>query len=401
MLLSRATVLVPCFLAALLICLNGCSSAVDEDPRLRERSGRISGPALTRFLTQASRLTGTPLAARANDLLGEIKDCQDVFFHAPGEASGAEESSALDGSSIRFFCLDEPSHRTPLSAWLRQERGAADGFVTWPLEETGHVAMRVKISAEGALEINGTARPPNESGIFNLFVPSTAEPDAATLSSGKALVQARWRPANGLGLSDLMPAGGQADRMFALKGRLLEGALLSGTWEFAFMPPVENGELPLAIGALHHRSSEAIELALGEVLDQLESTWPIVRTPQAFRTAQGAPIEGGCFNDLPLLPELAPCWVVTPNALLVGYRSEAIDRALAPPAVSSAPPSDSSTSPGSLVVHFDRMAKADRRQGNTSSGVLPGDVFSKFEFGLSPAPDGQVAIHAELSRSVQ
>ena len=62
--------------------------------------------------------------------------------------------------------------------------------------------------------------------------------------------------------------------MFALKGRLLEGALLSGTWELAVLPPVPGGEVPLAVGALHHRAAAPLAQALDEAtgfLDQQQA----------------------------------------------------------------------------------------------------------------------------------
>jgi hypothetical protein len=186
-----------------------------------------------------------------------------------------------------------------------------------------------------------------------------------------------------------------------LKGRLLEGALLSGTWELAFVAPVGDGEVPLAVAALHHRRAALVEQALSEALDQLERTWPIRRSPRSFTASDGSQLEGGCFTDLPLLPALAPCWVVTPDALLIGYRGEAIDVALAPAAVSSerdAAPEFVGAS--GLDVHLDRLKQLDERIAPEEGVTRPGDLFSSFEVRLRGEASGRVALQARL-RSIQ
>ena len=176
--------------------------------------------------------------------------------------------------------------------------------------------------------------------------------------------------------------------MFALKGRLLEDALLRGTVELAFLPPGREDDVPLPIGALHHRGAAPLTAALEEALEQLEATWPIERTPHAFVAADGTQHEGGCFEDLPLLPGLAPCWVVTDTALVVGWQAEALDRALGPAGVATAP--DAAASPASaLSVDLARIARDDRARGAVETGALhPGDLFSSLEVVLSPAEGG-------------
>lgn len=383
--------------------LAGCSRSDPSDPRLRERVISIDGDALVRFLERIARLEDTPAAAYSQRLLERARSCDELFGHFVPAGSGGGISAELDGNALD--CGGASGAPGELEAFARSRRADADGVLSWPLGEDGHLALRIDVDPLGGLTLDGQLTAPSEPGALRLFLPAEEQPAAPAIAPDKALVKLRIRPRGGLGLSSLLPSGGQADRLFALKGRLLEGALLEGTWELAFLPPAEGGDKPLAIGALHHRNADALRAALDEALTQLEATWPIQRTPRVFHASHTEPLEGGCFLDLPILPEFAPCWVVTPEAFLIGYRGEAIDLALAPPAVSSAPkerPDKARTSrvddrSGSRIdVHLDRVKTLDARSRGESAAVHLGELFSKLELRLGTGVEGQTTVHARL-----
>ncbi len=384
----------------------GCRSGESDDPLLRERVVSIDGEALSRFLVHIAQLEGTPAAGYSRRLLDHVASCGELWAHFDAPEPNGEPSLAFD--SPAFDCRDHSAETSDLVALVRAHRGAADGFLSWPIGEDGRLELRLDVDPEGGLEIAGALVPPSDPGAFSLFIPGSDAPDAPVVAPSAALVHLRMRPAQGIGLSNLIPAGSQADRLFALKGRLLEGALLTGTWEFAFMPPAPDGEIPLAVGALHHRLAGPLEEALDEALSQLETTWPIHRSPRPFPIAGGATLEGGCFLDLPLLPELAPCWVVTPDALLIGYRGEAIDAALAPPAVSSAAGERTSDreeaardarAAGRLEIHLDRLKRVDEKRLGADAPPHPGRFFSRFELRMAAEGDGRISIYARLRRN--
>lgn len=376
---------------AIAIRLLGCGGPPDEDPQLRQPLLVLDVPRLRPLLEGAERLSGTPLARESGLLREALDGCVLAGFALP-EAPG-------EGDFPRPTCLDEATDEiADRIAFAQTRRGDADGLLLWPLGETGRLEFVLAKTPAGDLEIDGFLRPDGGDGL-DLLVPSSETPAPSVLRASEAFIYARLRPAGGLRLARLLPEGGQADRMFALKGRLLEGALLRGTLELAFLPPMGRIDLPLPIGALHHRGAGPIAAALDEALDQLESTWPIRRTPRRFPLADGSLRDGACFEDLPLLPGLAPCWVVTPEALVVAWREAALTAALAPPDVASAP--RPSLGSHALTVDLARIARDDqRRAGANPKAPHAGDLFSSLTVDLTPEADG-VRLHARLERTTR
>ena len=367
----------------------GCGGPSAEDPRLRQALLVLDVPRMSPLLEGAERLSGTPLARESALLREALSGCS---------LAGVALARAPVGDDFPTpACLDDASGEiADRIAFAETRRGDADGILLWPLGETGRLELVLSKTPGGDLEIDGFLRP-DGGDLLDLLVPSTDAPASPVLRESEAFVYARLRPAGGLRLARLLPEGGQADRMFALKGRLLEGALLRGTLELAFLPPRGAIDLPLPIGALHHRGAGPIETALEEALDQLESTWPIRRTPRRFALADGSPADGACFDDLPLLPGLAPCWVVTPEALVVAWRESALTAALGPPDVAGAP--RPTLGSHALSVDLARIARDDRRRvGADPKAPHAGDLYSSLTVDLAPEADG-VRLHARLERT--
>jgi hypothetical protein len=227
------------------------------------------------------------------------------------------------------------------------------------------------------------------------------------IESEGVLAHLRMRPKGGLQLSQWLEAGGQADRLFALKGRLLEGALLEDTWEVAVLPPPGQGSRPMLAGALHHRLDRLtgpLRSALDEALSKLESTWPIRRSPRNFLDKTGQAHAGACFLELPLLPDLAPCWVVTERALIIGDQPAAIEAALlgedAPgrAAADGVPSRERAPFAGlsGLRVDFERMRDSDRRLAPGVPRTRPSDLWSTLSIDARPNEADQILIDARL-----
>lgn len=379
----------------------GCTRVFDEDPRLRTPLALFDAPALDRLLAPLERLAGTPAGRVAAETRARLEGCRLAGYLGETDAAGTPppEITCFDGMSV------DPE-MVSLLELAGSRRGDADGVLFWPVGETGRLELRATIGADGGLSAEAFLRPPAD-GALDLLIPSSEPPGTPVLRSAESLVYARLRPAAGLNLARLLPSGGQADRLFALKGRLLEGALLRGTVELAFLPPPRAGDVPLAIGALHHRGRAPLDGALDEALDQLEATWPIERSTRRFATARGATLDGGCFATLPLLPGLAPCWVVTDDALVVGWQAEAIDLALGPAPVASAPDtSNRSSAParevagghGTVRVDLAGIARRDAPHHDDARAPHPGDLFGALTIDLRPEPDG-VGLHLRMPRA--
>jgi len=383
-------------IATLLISALACTTESAEDPRLREPAFFSSTERLAPLLEQTARLAGTPMARLSREIRQTLAGCDLVG------ARFRPDDAAPGGFLPEWSCLDQPAGDadTKFKEFALAERGEHDAILFWPVGEDGRTSVRFDLSADGSVSALGELIVPSHPGLLGLLIPGDAPPAAAVLNPPNTLIRAHARPRNGLGLADLVPSGGQADRMFALKGRLLEGALLAGTWEINVLPPAPGGRLPLPILALHHRGIAPTTAALDQALSQLEATWPIKRTKRKFsflsRSSSPDSIEGGCFLELPLLPELAPCWAVHPEALIVGWRAEAIETALGVPAV-SASPNVQPTAPAQLEVRLDQFAQVDRALQGVAAPLGIGDLFSNLSLSVEPESEGRVLFQISLA----
>lgn len=371
--------------------LAACSADADRDPLLREPALLIDAAALERLLDRTRTLAGTPAGSASTRLLERLKGCPEVAAHF---APAASTDSAPDPASMleRLVCRDERSLDPRLAEALERARGEHAGILQWPIGVTGRLALVIDVDPSGGLVVGGALEPSEDADAGSLLIPAALAPVHAAIDDAASLVHLHLRPAAGLRLAELIPQGSQGDRLFALKGRLLEGALLEGTLEFAFLPPATGGSVPLAVVALHHRAAAPIEAALDEALDQLERTWGIVRTARRFAIAGGGERNGGCYADLPILPELAPCWVVTEKALLVGYRPEALEVALATGSATGSEPGEATSR---LVIDLDRVRRVDAALAPSSATGLA-ELYSRLELAGRTGADGRVAFEGLL-----
>jgi hypothetical protein len=147
--------------------------------------------------------------------------------------------------------------------------------------------------------------------------------------------------------------------MFRLKSELFRGVVLDGTWEAALYLPGPGEPVPRAAIALGFSQRSAAIAALEDFIRELSETWPVQRS---FFSHAGA--EGACLLDLRILPGLAPCYLATREALILGYNPASLRTAL-----------DGAASQlgddGGLLVELARFDEADAllAQGAVPTGI--------------------------------
>jgi hypothetical protein len=363
--------LLPLF-AALLGC--GSREPLDDLP-----AGALLGgdaAALSRILAAADGLPGTPLARGAGAWRTRLEACSGFV----AQAQRANPDELLDAIVCREVSeLPEPVARL---------RGDADlGFVL-PLGERGRLAGSVRVAPDGSVGLRARLALPDP-GAAALFLPASADPPGPpVLSPSAALVHARVR-ADASGLASLVSEGSDADRMFRLRSELFAGALLDGTWELAVYLPRPGRLMPPVAVGLGVRSATAAAAAVEKLVAELQATWPVHRTPFSL-----AGREGGCLLDLRILPELAPCFVLAGNQLVVGWNPESLQVALAGGAGTD------SGGAGGWTLHLDRLAEADEL---LRTAAAPGAPATRFDYGWQTlhvlvSPDaGAWQLEAELA----
>ena len=205
---------------------------------------------------------------------------------------------------------------------LHQERGSASVAFVAPERDGLRVRGRIRIDTLDHAEVELTIPAGLARGAAAMLLPGRESPGPGVLSGTDTLLHARLRPEGGLDLSALVPAHGQGDQMFRLKSRLFASAVLDGTWEAAIYLPGPDSIMPRVALALGTRATAPAAAAADEFIAQLEETWSIRRAPFEL---SGAP--GACLPELRILPDFAPCYVATPDALVVGWNPDSVAKA--------------------------------------------------------------------------
>jgi hypothetical protein len=299
--------------------------------------------ALARLLARLQRLEGTRLARRAAALAESLPDCEWL--------EGREEEGPPADVWSGLQCRPPDS----ALAGLDRERAGRDLAFALP-ENGGHRTLgTLAIDASGDVEVEVLLPRSAFAGSWALTLPSAEPPGPALLSHADELVHARLRPEGGLDIASLVPESSQADRMFRLKSELFAGAVLDGTWEVAIYLPEPGHPMPrsaLAVGFSLKRPAVA---AMERFVNDLQAAWPVRRSGFAVGAAEGA-----CLLDLNLLPDLAPCYVATEGALVIGWNRTSVRKALAKDA-EMAGGNGALTPRGGLTVDLERFPDADAR----------------------------------------
>ncbi len=337
----RALCLVSLALAAGLA-LAGCSGR--EAPGAGLPTGALflaRTAALERLLATAARLEGTPLARHARTLAERLPRCEWVEARAQthAELASALTCGAPDG---------------PLAA-LYRERGERDIAFAIPLRAEARLVGTANVAPDGSLMLSLVMPDDALTGPAAFLLPGPEPAGLPVLSTNEPLVHARVRAAERLDLAAFVDAGGQASRLFRLESSLFSGLVLDGTWEAAVYLPEAGQRSPRAALALGIRERSAAVAAIEDFIDNLRESWPVHRSEFSVGRANGA-----CLLDLNLLPDLAPCYVTTDRALVVGWNSTSLRKALEEAAAAPAE-FDEMGGPGSLVLDLARVQEADTR----------------------------------------
>jgi hypothetical protein len=334
-------------LAGLALGLASCAPRPAQQPggaRLAARTGPLA-----ELLSEAARQEGTPLARRARAWQTALPDCDEVEAEAGPQAGLEDLVSALRCRPARGGL--EALHR---------DRGDDALAWVWPLADGAPLRGRVRRTPAGDVEAELWLPDAAASGLHSLLLPGDEPPGPPLLSGEQELLHARLRPFGGLDLTERVPAGGQADRMFRLRSRLFTGAVLDGTWEAAVYLPDEGAQVPavaLALGFSHRGAARA---AVEEFVEALTGTWPLRRSFFAVGAAQGA-----CLLELQILPEFAPCYVAAERALVFGWNPRSVRRAL------SGPPAPALDPRGGVRLDLSRVSEADARLARGDGTRLP------------------------------
>jgi hypothetical protein len=265
---------------------------------------------LDRLLEQVAQLEGTPLARRAEQIRARLPNCPIV--------EGRAESGRVSDLWVELRCANE----SPDLVALEQARDGWDLAVSIPVAGD-HWLGALSISPSGDVEIELRLPGIVGEGLASLALPSDEAVGAIELSESETLVHARVRPRDGLDLASLIPADSQGARLFRLKSGLFAGIALEGVWEAAIYLPEEGDLMPRTALALNFSRRSAAVAAMEEFIRELQASWPVARS--FFRLGEA---DGACLLDLAVMPGLAPCYVATERALIVGWNPASLRKAL-------------------------------------------------------------------------
>jgi hypothetical protein len=327
-----------CLTALALTCLACGGAARDASwPEGALLVGRTA--ALRSVIEDLQQLRGTPLAEAADALAARLPDCTQLEGHAP--------DGTLHGLLASLRCAQPNS----ALAELESARGESDLLIALPTSSGGHVSIRAQVDARAiALAVHWPDAPTQ--GALSLLLPGAMPAGADLLNDHERLLHVRVRPAGGLDLAALVPARSQADRLFRLRSALFAGAVLDGSWEAALYSPEPQHTMPRAALALAHRVRGAAQAAIEQFIAELASTWPVRRSDFALGEASGA-----CLSDLNILPDLAPCYVATEHALVIGWNAASVAAGLAAPRDTEHEPVAAEA--GRAQIDFERVRAVD------------------------------------------
>ena len=331
----------PLLVAALLLL-----AACERSPVERLPAGRLwagDAGAARALLQPLVGLEGTPAALAGGTLLARLASCQRFLAFCP-----AGKPCTL---AAAISCQPEGE------LWERAE--AARGDAAWVFVQ-GDGARR--LAAWGRTAAGGETRihaelDPGESPArqpWEALLPARRDAAPAVLGEDHALVHLRLRSDRGFGGLGAGVAAERAEELFGLRGELFAAMALEGTAEVALYDPAPGQLIPPIALALPVRNRAAGVRALEDLIARTHTRWGATRTPW-----QLGPHRGACLSDLNVLPGLAPCYVATESALVLGWNRLSIAVALlAPPA-----PGTTAEKAGgsSLLLHLDRFPAADRR----------------------------------------
>ena len=307
--------------------------------------------ALEHVLSQLERFEGTPLAAWIQDF-GDRRAERGWSRCEIVAGGGADLTELLAG----LGCDAGPERPAKVLARLEGELRDRDIAFVWSPRDGAPVVGSLSVDPDRGIELEAIIPDDFFSGARALLRPGLDEPGPSVLSADESLVRVRLRPEGGLAITDWVPRGSQADRLFRLKSALFAGFVLDGSWEAAVYLPESGHPMPraaLAVGFVRRHSAVA---AMEGFLGDLSAQWPVHRSAFSIDEAPGA-----CLLDLNVLPDLAPCYVATDTALVVGWNPASLRKALDGSGRGGVPRLRNLPNAGGAIVDFGNFPEADAR----------------------------------------
>ena len=329
----------PLALLAVLALAAGCRRApVDELPAGTLWSG--DARAVRPLLGSLQALAQTPLPRAAQLLERKLAGCERFLAYCPPGApctladslscrpAGdlARKAEAARGEASWLFVTGDGHRR--LAAW---------GTAT---DSGAGVRVRALVHDDGE----------GPMAAWQALLPARRAAAAPVLADDHALVHLRLR--SDRGVADLGRGAGAewAADLYGLRAGLFAAMTLEGTAELAVYEPAPGVMIPPLALAVHVRRPAAAERAIEAIVARTNERWGATRSPW-----QVGPYRGACLADLNVLPGLAPCYVVTDRALVLGWNPLSVVVALL------RRPTSGIDAAGSLAVYLDRFAAADAR----------------------------------------
>jgi len=313
----------------------------DDKPALPEGVWLAGDAVALRDLLQGfESFHGSRIARWSAEGRARIASCTEAVAHFAG--GSAEAGDLLEA----LRCRDEGGEDAALDVL----RGDADAVLAATVAETTLVARIRRFddgTESGWKAVLELPEGDFQSAAAQLLPAPAGEAGVTVLAGNDVLFQGRFAADRGIDLGSWVKAQSAVDRLFRLKSEVFSSLILSGVWEVAMYEPSPGDEMPPIALAAEHREPRTARLAMERFLDELSKVWLLVPSPVRL-----GDLEGACYNDLRLLPALAPCYVVSDRALILGWNVHSLERALAAPGRNLGAESR-------LVVDFDRFSTAE------------------------------------------
>jgi len=292
--------------------------------------------AARRFLTALEGLEQTPLAVAAGDLDRRLAGCRRFVAFCP---QGKTCTLATNVTCEPRGTLAAESDVVRAGAgWLFARGDAERRFLAWgDVDASGGVQVRARFHDD-----SDAAEP------WQALLPARSAPAAPVLSERHVLAHLLLRSDRGFSGLGGGEGAAWAERLYGLSGELFAAMALEGTSELAVYAPGPNEQVPPMAVALHVRQKDAAVAALERLVANTQQKWGATREDFEYGGHRGA-----CLGDLDLLPGLAPCYLATDRALVLGWNRLSVAVGLLSPPATQVP-----TASG-LVVRLDRFPAAD------------------------------------------
>lgn len=238
-------------------------------------------------------MQGTPLADAASAALQRVAPCSVVSGHGESLVQLAEALQCSTSTTTNLWALPQ----------IGSQRFRGQGF----LVEDG-VVLR------------------GELGTFDRTGPRLAD-DPPTQSVLRALRRIAWIHVrlDDLDVQRLVEREHDAaDGLFAVKAATMLNGVLTGEVEGGLYPPTGAGTFPTSIVAIGLRSATVGNAALNALVERLETLWS-TKAQEVMLAGRS----GRCLPELNILPEFAPCALVTDDRLIIGWNAAVFDLGLA------------------------------------------------------------------------